>query len=371
MELKDLLHSIGYYDLKDDGKYWRTRAVYRDGDNNTSLRINKVTGRFDDFVQRLSGNIDDLVKITTGLGDESELKEFYEKINVNPDELVSKTGKPRIIMEKTWNLQDEKAKLMPHYSFYEKKGIDADVLRFFHSGLAHSGSMSERFVFPIFRQDGLIHGWSGRDVTGRKDAKWKHMGSKSKWLYPVYVPKELKKTSGEIEISFPCLEAILRTKEVHLVESHGDMLAMWKRGVHNVIVTFGLVLSPALGAFLMSLGVERIFVCLNNDFESDRNRGKEASIDMFIDLMSYVNFEKIIIALPKANDFGDLDDEAFEEWMTRKYKVNQKLVYEEVLERLRQLYRNKEITKDQVKLGTAIKERYEEIKASEAESVTN
>jgi len=369
MELKDLLHSLGYHELRDDGSYWRTRAIYRDGDNKTSLRINKVTGRFDDFVERISGDIDDLVILTTGVSSE-DLGDFYHRLNINPETLVTKREKPKIVMEKTWNMS-ELANLMPHFKFYENRGISADTLRFFKSGFAHSGSMNERFVFPIFRKDGLIHGWSGRDMTGRKEAKWKHIGRKSKWLYPVYVPKTVVNTDGTPLITFPCLEAIMRTGEVILVESHGDMLAHWERGVYNVIVTFGLTLSPALGAFLMSAGLKRIIIALNNDFSSNKNRGKIAAIDMFIDLLSYVDFDKIFVVLPKTNDFGDMKDEEYEEWQARKAKVNVLPVYAEVLDKLRYLYQIKEITKDQVKLGTAIKERYEEIKANQAESVSN
>ena len=45
-----ILESIGYK-LIDCGDHWRTRAVYRDGDNDTALKIYKNTGVWMDFVQ--------------------------------------------------------------------------------------------------------------------------------------------------------------------------------------------------------------------------------------------------------------------------------------------------------------------------------
>ena len=40
-----------------------------------------------------------------------------------------------------------------------------------------------------YNEYGQIHGFSGRDMTKNSDKpKWKHMGKKSGWVYPAYVP---------------------------------------------------------------------------------------------------------------------------------------------------------------------------------------
>ena len=49
-DFQGILESIGYK-LIDCGDHWRTRAVYRDGDNETALKIYKNTGVWMDFVQ--------------------------------------------------------------------------------------------------------------------------------------------------------------------------------------------------------------------------------------------------------------------------------------------------------------------------------
>ena len=112
-------------------------------------------------------------------------------------------------MEKTWN-DEELKNLLPHYSFYEERGISKEVLKTFRSGLAHSGSMNQRYVFPIYNMEGLIHGWSGRDMTGKKDAKWKHIGRKANW--DTVTSRKTNRSDGVITLGYPCLEAIVKSR---------------------------------------------------------------------------------------------------------------------------------------------------------------
>lgn len=338
-DLQDLLNSIGYETLTDNGSFWRTNAVYREGDNKTSLRIHKQTGNFQDFVGGVYGTIDDLIKITLKL-DDVQLKSFYTGNKIQIKELVQKDKTPRIIMDKTWT-DKELSNLLPHFKFYEDKGISKDILRYFRCGLAHSGPMNQRFVFPIFREDGLINGWSGRDMTGKKDAKWKHIGRKAHWIFPYYI-------GGE------CKEAIRKARSVILVESIGDMLALWTRGVKNVLVVFGLKLSPKQAAFIMGLDIDCVVIALNNDIESEVNRGKVAAQEMFFDLMPYLDVHKIAISLPESNDFGVISDEQFERWNANKY-IQAPSVYIELLDILRFRWKNGTITKEEIQFGKHIK----------------
>jgi len=371
-DLKELLNNIGYIHLSDNGSFWRTNAVYRDGDNRTSLRINKNTGDFHDFVERKYGNINELIKLTLGIGD-VELKTFYATNQINLEQIVERDSKPKLIMEKFWS-ESELANLLPHYKFYEDRGITKETLKFFKSGFAHSGAMNERFVFPIYSITGQIHGWSGRDMTNKKEAKWKHLGKKMAWIYPAYMFNKVKKANGSgYELLYPVLEAIKKTREIILVESIGDMLAHWERGQFNVIVTFGLELSSKLGSFIMSQDIDRVVIALNNDKESKKNNGKLAAISMFIELMHYIDFEKIIIALPSTKDFGEMTEEDFTKWNLRKnnYEKSRGVVYKEVLHELRERYVAQKITPSQIKFGKALKERYEETNPSQTQSVPN
>lgn len=369
-DLRDLLNSIGYTSLIEDGDYWRTNAVYREGDNKTALRIHKRSGDFQDFVAKVSGKIDDLVKISLGL-DDVKLREFYQNKAIHIAELVQKDRKPKIKMEKIWS-EKELETLLPHYKFYEERGISQELLRFLRSGLDHSGTMNQRYSFPIYDANGQIHGWSGRDMTDMKDAKWKHIGRKASWIYPAYMFKLVTTPQGVIK-EYPTLDAIRERREIILVESIGDMMALWERGYKNVLVTFGLDLSPKLGAFIMSQDIDRVVVALNNDNSKVKNAGKLAAVAMFIELMHYVDYHKIVVALPSVKDFGDCNDEHFEQWEARKAnheKIRHK-VYAEVLNELRDRFFKKKITKAEINFGKALKEYNEEFAATQTQSVTN
>lgn len=357
-DLKDLLASIGYDQLREDGQYWRTNAVYRSGDNKSSLRIHKRTGVFQDFVEKKYGSIEDLIKITLGI-DDVKLKEFYQTKIVDINNLVEKPGKPKITMEKTWT-EAELSNLLPHYKFYEDRGISKETLRFFRSGLAHSGAMNQRYVFPIYNDEGKIHGWSGRDMTGKKEAKWKHMGRKASWLYPLFMPLYVKNTKGEVVAEYPVLEEVVRSKEVILVESIGDMLALWERGIRNAVCTFGLVVSSRLASFLMAFDVT-VIIALNNDYEGKVNRGKLAARDMFIDLCNYFDVSRLRIVLPDSNDFGEINDVQFADWVERKSKIDLS-VYDLTLEELTRRFKSNQITPAEIKIGKAIRSYYEQAK---------
>lgn len=369
-DLRDLLNSIGYTSLIDDGEYWRTNAAYRDGDNKTSLRIHKKSGDFQDFVAKVSGRIDDLIKLSLGIND-VQLRDFYQNKEIKITEIVSKDKKPKLTMEKIWP-ETELLTLLPHYKFYKDRGISEGLLRFLKSGLDHGGSMNQRYSFPIYNQEGQIHGWSGRDMTDTKDAKWKHIGKKANWIYPVFMSETLKTHSGALK-TYPALEAIQNSREVILVESIGDMLALWERGYKNVIVTFGLALSAKQGAFIMSQSLDRVVIALNNDSENVKNSGKLAAITMFIDLMHYVDAEKIVVALPGTKDFGECTDELFAQWEVRKSKHEKTkfLVYNEVLIELRNRFTTKKITKAELMFGKTLKALYEENSPAQAKPIPN
>ena len=215
------------------------------------------------------------------------------------------TQDDRITMEKIYDesLLDE---LFPHYDFYNQKGISTPVLKFLKGGLATKGQMLQRFVFPIYNEHEQIHGFSGRDMADRDKApKWKHLGRKSKWAYPYYIRE------GE---SFPIQDAITQEKSVIIVESIGDLLNLHEHGYFNVLVSFGLDISPKLLCHLVSLDIERIVLAFNNDSDKAANRGARAAVKNYLKLLNHFDFEQLYICLPPKNDFGDMDSADFNTW---------------------------------------------------------
>ena len=302
-EIKDVLTSLGYK-LNDRGKYWQCAASHRSGDNQTALQIYKDTGIWKDYVQQTSFMpFKKLLQLALGTTDEKILKKYLkDDINVSFNQVRSSE---KIEMEKIYP-ESFLDKLLPHYKFYNERGISSDTLRMLKGGLATSGQMYQRFVFPIHNEHGQIHGFSGRDMASSKNRpKWKHIGVKTKWAYPLYSNPSIQKSIED-------------SKEVILVESIGDMLNLHEQGFSNCLVVFGLEVSPALICSLMTLSPQSIIISTNNDLEKDQNRGLNAAIKNYLKLSSYFDYDKLSICLPIKNDFGDMKDSDFKEWESKK-----------------------------------------------------
>ena len=176
--------------------------------------------------------------------------------------------------------------------------------------------MYQRYVFPIFNENGEIHGFSGRDMTDNKSGKrpkWKHIGVKSKWEYPLHV-----EDGGE----FPVRNSIDSKEEVILVESLGDMLRFHEAGIKNVLVIFGLEVSLSLICCLVSLAPKSIVISLNNDSDKNENVGLRASIKNYLKLIGSFDISRLSICLPTLNDFGDMGDKDFNEWARKKDSID-------------------------------------------------
>lgn len=302
-DIKSSLIELGY-SLKDCGSHWRTNALYRGGTNPTALMIYKDTGVWSDFVRNTpSLPFKDLVCATLKTNDKAEVEKFLSTKGYSK---TTPKHQPKISSEKIYPT-DVLDKLLPHYIFYKKKGVKEQCLIDLHSGLATEGSMYQRFVFPIFNEHSQIHGFSGRDMLDADNRpKWKLVGKKNQWIYPMFVKKNNE---------FPFLNYTKESGSVILVESIGDMLALHSCGIYNCVVLFGTAISSKLLCFLMSLGLNRIYISLNNDSHKQRDSGRIGSIKTFIKCLNYFDSSKLIIAPPTLNDFGDMDCDQIDSWI--------------------------------------------------------
>lgn len=305
-DIESLLSSLGYK-LSDCGDHWRTSALYRGGDNPSSVQIYKSSGVWRDYVSDEGYKpLAFLIKKTVG-------EQEYKKYSSNFKDITSSTtqnAQELISMEKIFD-ESILEELLPHFSFYKERGIPEDILKFFKSGMSTEGQMYQRFVFPIFNKQGKIHGLAGRNMSkNSKRSKWKHVGKKSQWVYPLYC----KSNDGKS----PVLDAILSSSEVILVESIGDMLALHKFGIKNALVTFGLDVSPHLISILLGLSPKNIILSFNNDSSSEFNAGMIGSIKSYLKLLSYFDANKLHICLPLQNDFGEMDKDLIDRWINKK-----------------------------------------------------
>jgi len=289
-----ILTDLGYK-LKDCGKEYRARPLYRDSDNDTVLKIYKDTGHWFDFKENISGDFSSLVGMTLKLEDPSKAKEWLKDKNFTfhqPKEAL----KPLLKSTKKFDL-DLLSNLENNHSYWNKRGINNETLSQFKGGVGKAGKMKNRYVFPIFDIKNNIIGFSGRDITNLSKIKWKHLGEKSDFVYPLFLNSEAVETQ----------------KEVILVESIGDMLSLYQAGIKNVLVTFGTSLSLGILNYLLKIDIKKIYISLNND-SNKNNAGNIGAEKTYSRLKRYFDDKQLKIALPTKKDFGEMNKEEILQW---------------------------------------------------------
>lgn len=294
-EILNVLNSIGYTSLTDFGNSWRCDPLYRSFRSRNSLAIKKTTGQWFDHSERYGGSLAKLVQKTLGLASLSDTKAYMGDLPITVDTRES--------VELTEIKKFDKnilIKLVRDNSYWHERGITDFVLNQFEGGLAVTkGRMIGRYVFPIFDERNDLIGFSGRLIQ-KSDVlpKWKHIGQKKNFVFPAMANKY-----------------IIESKEAILVESIGDCLKLLECGVRNVIVTFGVSLSPKIIQHLLKLDVNNIVISLNND--EDSFVGNQAALEYQSELENYFDANQIKISLPTQKDFGDMTCEEIFEWKTK------------------------------------------------------
>ena len=98
-----MLYELGYSNISEYPKEYRTRPIYRESDNNTVLRVDKTTGRFVDFAESISGSFVDLVKLTLKMKCVSEAKKWVSSKGESDDQVKRVAPKPEIRSPKIFN----------------------------------------------------------------------------------------------------------------------------------------------------------------------------------------------------------------------------------------------------------------------------
>ena len=289
-DIKEILSELGYT-LLDMGKEYRARPLYRDSSSNSVLSIKKDTGFWVDYKDQRFGKFEELVKITLNLKDISEAKQYL----VNKFHFVAPLPeKEKLKGPRTFEKKNLKY-ISPVYSYWVQRGVSPSTLKLLESGIMTSGKMEDRYVFPVFDSENRFIGAAGRDVTGKSKTKWKLVGEKGKWAYPLkYNIKYLQTEKSAI-----------------LVESIGDMLALWEAGIRNTVVSFGLFVSPKIQQVLLMLNLNKIYIAFNNDINQAGNEGAQKAYDK---LIKHFDREQIEIALPTKNDFGSMTKQEILQW---------------------------------------------------------
>lgn len=319
-KIEEILVDLGY-ELSDRGKYWQAKALYRDGDNPTALQIWKNTGIWKDFVANTKYQpFNKLLQLSCK--DDARLSEIIESIKNENECFIPVTRTPKMETEQFFN-HDDVGTLLPHYNFYNKRKISDKTLKLYRSGFSMAGKMNGRFVFPIYDENSKVIGITGRHLlydNSKNIAKWKHLGRKANWIYPI----NIKSDGGSV-----FLEDIEKKKEIILVEGIGDSLALTEQGVLNHMVIFGLEISSKQLSYLVSLNLDKIIISTNNDKGKSDNRGLHAAIKNYLKLIKVFDIAKVEIKLPILKDFGEMLESgvSIDEWKNKSCTKNLEVEY--------------------------------------------
>lgn len=285
-DLRAVLADIGYGPILETVDDLRMRPIYRESDNHTSLCVSKFTGRWIDFGTGERGTIQNLISKTLSLNSQKESEMYLKGVSFSED----RTNSLSTFTPKNFSLDYIGMISQLTSNYWLKRGISEKTLKPFRSVVCNDGIMKKRYVFPIIsHENDKIIGFTGRDLTfNSKRPKWKHIGNKSFWAYPLFINKQ----------------SILSKKQIILVESIGDCLALFECGITNVIVMFGISLNKKLLVEILKLDPDKIFISLNNDVNNN-NIGNNASTKIKFMLNKYFDEEQLIIKLPIKKDFND------------------------------------------------------------------
>ena len=304
MEVKEALERLGYSHLKEYGKEYRTKPLYRDSDNQGNvLSIYKDTGYFIDHARGdIRGPLAELVRLTLNLESIQEARKWLGEEAGSGGSIFKKRNQNIFINQNKIYDDNNLNYLIPNHEYWRHRGISESTMKLFKGGVddgVEGGKFYGRYVFPILNPYKQILGFSGRDLlnSSNERAKWKHLGPVSKALYPSFINEETLKTK----------------KEIFLVESIGDMLSLWDGGVKNILVLFGINLSDDLLYYLLKLKPQKITISLNDDGQESK-AGNRATEKIYSDLILYFDKEIIKVAFPTKNDFNEMSKSEIKKW---------------------------------------------------------
>ncbi len=121
-DIKTILSTLGFSPLVKDGNYYRTKAIYRGGDNPTALRISNRSGYWTDFPAGLNGPFPLLIQMVLGLKTTDDAKSWLSR---NEFEFAGLKSDDAPLIEKSRkyynpNLLD---KLVKNNSYWNDRGV--------------------------------------------------------------------------------------------------------------------------------------------------------------------------------------------------------------------------------------------------------
>jgi len=160
----------------------------------------------------------------------------------------------------------------------------------------------KRSIIPIHDRNGNVVAWAGRTVEGGKDIA-KYINSPETAIY------SKKHTLFNLHRA---AKHILKAGEVWIVEGYADVMAMWQKGVKNVVALCGTALTPEHVAELKKFNGDRnlrFILALDNETTKGKEGFKESVAKAWfsaVEKLVPIGEVKKIIYPPKCKDMADV-----------------------------------------------------------------
>ncbi len=279
LTVKQILESLGY-PVKVCSGYYQTRALYRFGQDSTSLVVYPKDNLVLDFVTGEKFSVEGLVARTLKISDD-DASEWLKKKNI----ILPKMNEHTEIKQPEIYSSELLMKIEPNHEYVIKRGISEQVAKVFEGGVVRSGKLKDRYVWPIFNSKKQVVGFTGRDLTNAKKTKYLHYGQKSNWCWPCFINQGLIRDS------------------VVLVESPMDVMTLFECGILNVVCLFGIDINIGLLNLLVKFNPNKIIIATNND--TKHNVGQEAAVKLKNKLSKYFDEWNVEIRLPISKDVNE------------------------------------------------------------------
>lgn len=311
INIENLLYILGAEQVNDFGSTLRCRCYFHNGENHTSLAVNKTNGLFKCYSCGEVGNLVQLVQRTINcsykeaiiyLEDFSGVK--FDSQDIPIREIILMKQLNNLIIEQE-ELDEQKVKLDYNHTaldYFVKRGFDKEVLCIFNVGFCSDYSEKQlrgRICIPIEDLDGRVVGYSGRvpkdeDYSKKYQIKWGT--KKGKVLYNLNRAKNYINQYGYLIV----------------VEGFTSCWALWQSGYKNCVGLMGANMSKDQEELILR-HTDKIILGLDNDIA-----GRTGTEDAIKRLSSFIKISTI--EYDDERDLGDLSIEAVEELIGKAAK---------------------------------------------------
>ncbi len=193
-------------------------------------------------------------------------------------------------------------KLLPSKGYKTDTLISVDVIKHYEeSGKVHD-TFRNRAMFPYYDLQGRVIGFTGRDLTGQVEDKYKYFNTATTDLFS---------KSAAIWGLWQAKKRISETGKVHIVEGQTDTISFAQNGLQNTVAGSGTAFTDAQVKLLHRFADTAVLV-----YDGDR-AGVKASLKQIQKLLSY-GMTVRCFRLPEGMDPDDLAKKLGKEYLPQK-----------------------------------------------------